>query len=84
MEQKSKQSIFDQFTGFVIAEHLFGQNEAKIETNHYWLVEFTLTSGKNQQFYVKALTKQDALEKAEGLKFMAMPEFRTDKLLLKH
>jgi hypothetical protein len=37
----------------------------------YWLVEFTLTSGENLQFYVSALTIFDAYEKADGYKCFA-------------
>ena len=33
---------------------------------NYWLVDITLTSGEELQFYVSAKTKHDAYEKADG------------------
>ncbi len=44
--------------------------EQKREPIRYWMVNFTLTSGKVIQFYVKARFQQDALEIAKGLKFI--------------
>jgi hypothetical protein len=32
----------------------------------YWLVEITLTSGEELQFYVSAINEQSAYEKADG------------------
>ena len=32
----------------------------------YWLVDITLTSGEELQFYVSALDEYDAYEKADG------------------
>lgn len=40
----------------------------------YWLVEITLTSGEDLQFYVKALTKFDAYKKADEYAVLAENE----------
>ena len=38
------------------------------EPIRYWMVELTLTSGDVQNFYVKARTSHDAMEKANEIK----------------
>lgn len=40
------------------------------ETVHYWTVTITLTSGEVEEFYIKAKTLQDALEKAEEYSYL--------------
>lgn len=34
-----------------------------------WLIEFTLTSGEVIKFYVKAISYEDAVEKADGYEY---------------
>lgn len=46
----------------------------------YWLVEFTLTSGKTAQFYVKAKTQFDAYQKADEYTFWLGNETLESKL----
>jgi|AntRauTorcE11898_2_1112593.scaffolds.fasta_scaffold64998_1 hypothetical protein len=36
-----------------------------VNTTNYWMVTVTLTSGDSKQFYIKAIDKFDAQEKAE-------------------
>lgn len=53
------------------------------EIIRYWMIEQTLTSGEVLNFYVKAKTQYDALEKAEGFKHLStLPRFKKDKLIL--
>lgn len=53
------------------------------ETIRYWMVELTLTSGDVQNFYVKARTLFDALEKANELKFrFEVPRLQRTELIL--
>jgi len=40
----------------------------------YWLVEFTLTSGRVQTFYVKARFQHDAYQKADEYAVLAENE----------
>lgn len=55
------------------------------EPIHYWLVEFTLTSGKIHSFYVKARTKTEADAKALSFEYLAeLPELRTSQFILRH
>lgn len=46
----------------------------------YWLVEITLTSGEDLQFYVSALTQFEAYQKADGYKYWIGNEKLTNKL----
>lgn len=46
----------------------------------FWLVEFTLTSGKTAQFYVKAKTQFDAYQKADEYTFWLGNETLESKL----
>lgn len=55
------------------------------EAIHYWLVEFTLTSGEIHSFYVKALNKTEADEKALSFEYLAeIPKLRTSQFVLRH
>ena len=56
------------------------KTECKPEIVHYWMITFTLTSGEEIKFYVKALTKSDALRIANDYRFIA----DNDKMLLSH
>jgi len=40
----------------------------------YWLVEITLTSGEDLQFYVSAINKHEAYKKADDYAFLAENE----------
>ena len=53
------------------------------EPIRYWMVELTLTSGDVQNFYVKARTSHDAMEKANELKYrFTVPRLRKKQLIL--
>lgn len=65
-------SFFNQFDGYVIPSHFEDHSKHQnAETIRYWMVTFTLTSGKVEQFYVKAKTYEDAVTKANSYKFFA-------------
>lgn len=60
-------------------------NKKNQEPYHYWLVEFTLTSGEIHEFYVKARTKTEADAKALSFEYLAeLPKIRTSKFVLRN
>ncbi len=65
VEKKSR------FSKWVIPSLLEKVKSQKSENSRIWKIELPLTSGEVYAFYVKAKTKQDALEIAEGYEYLA-------------
>ena len=56
---------------WILPSHRTPQRKMEAQTVlKYWTVTITLTSGKVKQFYIKAKTLQDALEKAKGYSYL--------------
>ena len=64
-------SFYDQFDGYVIPDHFRNYDYQRFDPIRIWMVDITLTSGEVIQFYVKARTKHDALEKAKSYIYLA-------------
>lgn len=85
-------NFLKQFDGYVILDHfddIFMSKESynrkyQLEgskTVHVWSVEITLTGGEVREFYVKARTKQDAIEKAESYAYLAEINYKNGEII---
>ena len=73
----------DRFDGYVIPSHLEDHSKyRKSETVRYWMVTFTLTSGEVKEFYVKARTHIEALQKAKSYECIANLKLKGEFRLL--
>ena len=56
-----------------------GQKDQGKQPMKYWLLQFTLTSGRIVEFYVSAETEFDAQIKAQGYRYIVeVPELLSD------
>lgn len=54
------------------------------EVVRYWMIELKLTSGEVQNFYVKAIDRNEAMRIAKGYSYLnAVPKLRKDELMLR-
>lgn len=60
---------------YILPAHKTPIRKLKNETVNYWTVTITLTSGEVKQFYIKARTKEDALEKAKSYKYLSLIDY---------
>ena len=84
-------NFLKQFDGYVILDHFDDIFMSKESYNRkynlegsktvLWSVEITLTGGEVREFYVKARTKQDALQKAEDCAYLAEINYKNGEII---
>ena len=84
-------NFLNQFDGYVILSHFDDIFMSKDAYNHkyfegsktvrVWSVEITLTGGEVREFYIKARTKEDALEKADKHTYLAELNYKNGEII---
>jgi len=85
--------FLEQFDGYVILDHLddmFMSKEAynrkynvqDSKTVQYWSVEITSKDGEVRKFYVKAIDKFEAMQKAKSYAYLIEINYKKGKYIL--